>query len=239
MSDVQRCREQIRLLLRRGFVDEAAQRATLFVDEVDAPRARATAAFHFIGLAVRYATQESEAAALESFDAALDLIAEASTHEDLRPRMYQNIGAALNDSGDHVGAAECFEVAIRLGATSPAVWLELGRARLRADDAAAALDALAQAQALRPSAAVTAEIALARLALQATPDRAREMLVKLAASRPEHESVRRDYALGRAHALAGDRAAAVAAYRRALERADGELSESERALAAEFVKGDA
>ncbi len=239
MSDVQRCRDQIRVLLRRGFADEAAQRATLFVDEVDTPRARATAAFHFIGLGVRYATQGLEAAALESFDAALDLIAESSTPEDLRPRLYENVGAALSDSDDHGGAAECFEVAIRLGAESAAVWLALGRARVRAGDAAAALDALAHAQGLRPSAAVTAEIALARLEREATPQSAREVLVKLAASRPEHDSVRRDYALGRAQTLTGDRAAAVAAYRRALERADGELSGPERAVAAAFIKGDA
>ena len=238
MPEFQRCRDHIRTLLARGFLDQAAQRANLAIDASEAPPAAATAAVHFVGLAVRYATQGDRAAALESFDTALEMVARGDAVDDLRPRLYQNVAAALAEAGDHAGAAECLEAAIALGADAAAVWHGLGTARLHAGDPAGALEALEQAQRRRPSAASTAEIALATLAQDSSPESARRMLARLTASRPENSPVRWEFALGRAHELAGDRAAAATAYRRALERAEGELLSAERELARRFVRGE-
>ena len=238
MPESQRSRDHIRTLLARGFLDQAAQRANLAIDAAEAPPAAVTAAVHFVGLAVRYAAQGDRAAALESFDTALDMVARGEAVDDLRPRLYQNVAAALAEAGEHAGAAECLEAALELGADAPGVWHALGAARLHAGDPVGALQALEQAQRRRPSAASRAEIALATLTQDASPESARRMLARLTASRPENPAVRWEYALGRAHELAGDRAAAATAYHRALERTEGELVPAEQELARQFVRGE-
>ena len=75
---------------------------------------------------------------------------------------------------------------------------------------AGALEALHHAQRLKPTAAVTADLVLAELAVERRqPQAARRALARLEASRPDQApSVRWDFALARAHQMAGDSATA-------------------------------
>ena len=72
---------------------------------------------------------------------------------------------------------------------------------------------------------------LAELAEEPSSAAARRALARLEASRPDRASVRWDFALARAHQLAGDIRAATAAFQRVLEHADGELGAQELAQA--------
>lgn len=236
MSQQQAVGEQIRTLVAAGAVEAAAQRAFLEIHAAQATPATTIGAVHFVGLAVRYGTQGDHAAALESFDAALDLLARDDPTDDLRPRLYQNVASALALAGDHAGAAQCLEAAIELGAAGSPVWHALGTARLQAGDAAAALEALQHAHRLKPSAAMTADLALASLGLDDSVPAARRELARLSASRPDITPVRWEYALARAYQAAGDDAQARAAYQRALERVDGELAPAEHDHARKFVR---
>ncbi len=235
-ADPDICRDQVRLLLARGAIDQAAQRAILEISALDPPAAAATSSLHFVGLAVRYAAQGNQAAALESFDTALELAARGRDAEDLRPRLYRNVAESLSEAGDHSGAAMCLEAAIRLGAEGAAAWHDLGVARLQGGSPQAALQALERAQKIKPSPATSAEMALARLALDSSPQSARRVLGRLGASRPEAPTVRWEFAAARASELAGDQAVARAGFLRVLERADGELTCAEHALAERFVR---
>ena len=231
MPHVQARRDDIADLLAAGAVDAAAQCALLAVDAAAPGPAVRLSALHLTSLGVRYAAQGNNAAAREAFDLALDTATGESEEADLRPRLYRNVAAALAAAGRHAAAARCLEDAVEHGADGPAVWQALGRARLKAGDPAGALEALNHAQRLKPAAAVTADLVLAELSVAPSPAAARRALARLEASRPDRVSVRWDFALARAHQLAGDAKAAAAAFRRVLEHADGELGALELAQA--------
>lgn len=231
MADIQDRRDDIADLVVAGAVDAAAQCALLAVDAAaPSPEARLSA-LHLTSLGVRYAAEGNTSAAREAFDLALDTATGESGTDDLRPRLYRNVAAALDAAGRHGAAARCLEDAVEHGADGAAVWQALGRARLRSGDAPGALEALNHAQRLSPSAAVTADRVLAELVVQPSPQAARQALARLEASRPEQASVRWDFALARAHQIAGDSAKATAAFLRVLEHADGELGAQELAQA--------
>jgi len=78
---------------------------------------------------------------------------------------------------------------------------------------------------------VTADLVLAELAMEPSPAAARRALARLEASRPDRASVRWDFALARAHQLAGNAVTSAAAFRRVLEHANGELGAQELAEA--------
>ena len=236
IADPDVCRNQIRLLLSHGSIDQAAQRAILEIDVLDPPRAAATAAVHFIGLAVRYAAQGNQAAALESLETALDLAAQGENSNDLRPRLYRNVAASLAEAGDYHGAAQCLEAGTVLSSDSASTWHELGVARLHSGDPEAALQALNRAQRIKPSAATSTEIALTLLDLDSSPQSARRVLGRLTTSQSTTPSVRWEFAYARASALAGDRSVALARFHRALEHADGDLTSAEHTLAEQFVR---
>ena len=231
MPLIQDRRDDIADLLAAGAVDAAAQCALLAVDAAAPGPAARLSALHLASLGVRYAAEGAGAAAREAFDLALDTATGDSEDDDLRPRLYRNVAAALDAAGRHASAARCLEAAVEHGADGPVVWQALGRARLKAGDPAGALDALTHAQRLKPTAAVTADRVLAELAVEPSPAAARQALARLEASRPDRASVRWDFALARAHQLAGDARAAAAAFRRVLEHADGELGALELAQA--------
>lgn len=231
MPQIQDHRDDIADLVAVGAVDAAAQCALLAVDAAAPGPAARLSALHLASLGVRYAAEGNSAAAREAFDHALDMATGESDGDDLRPRLYRNVAAALDAAGRHASAARCLEAAVEHGADGPAVWQALGRARLQAGDAAGALEALNHAQRLKPTAAVTADRVLAELAVEPSPAAARRALARLEASRPDRASVRWDFALARAHQLAGDTHAAAAAFRRVLEHADGELGARELAQA--------
>lgn len=231
MPHIQDRRNDITDLLTAGAVDAAAQCALLAIDDAAPGPAVRLSALHLASLGVRYAAEGNSSAAREAFDHALDTATGEYGHDDLRPRLYRNVAAALDAEGHHASAARCLEAAVEHGADGPAVWQALGRARLKADDPAGALDALNHAQRLKPTAAVTADLVLAELAVEESPAAARRALARLEASRPDRASVRWDFALARAHQMAGDSATAKAAFRRVLEHADGELGALELAQA--------
>ncbi len=224
-------RADIADLLAAGAVDAAAQRALLAIDAASPPPAAVTSALHFVSLAVRYATEGQRTAAREAFDHALDIAAGESDDDDLRPRLYRNVAAALAAAGSHASAARCLEAAIERGAHGPVVWQRLGRYRLNAGDAAGALQALDHAQRLNPTAEMAADRVLAELELAPSRDTASRALARLQASRPDRATVRWDYALGCAHRQAGDAPAARASFRRALEHTQGDLAAHELASA--------
>ena len=231
MADIQDRRDDIADLLAVGAVDAAAQCALLAVD-VAAPNPEARlAALHLASLGVRYAAEGNSSAAREAFDLALDTATGQAGNDDLKPRLYRNVAAALDAAGHHASAARCLEAAVEHGADGPVIWQALGRARLKAGDAPAALEALNHAQRLKPTAAVTADRVLAELETQPSPQAARHALARLEASRPDRASVRWDFALARAHQIAGNSAPAKAAFRRVLEHAAGELGAQELAQA--------
>ncbi len=231
MADIQDRRDDIADLVAAGAVDAAAQCALLAVDAAaPSPEARLSA-LHLASLGVRYAAEGNISAAREAFDLALDTASGESGNDDLRLRLYRNVAAALDAAGHHGAAARCLEAAVEHGADGAAVWQALGRARLKAGDAPGALEALNHAQRLNPTAAVTADRVLAELAIQPSSEAARRALARLEASRPDQASVRWDFALARAHQMAGDSAQARAAFRRVLEHADGELGAQELATA--------
>ena len=231
MPHIQDRRDDIADLLAAGAVDAAAQCALLAVDAAAPGPAARLSALHLASLGVRYAAEGAGAAAREAFDLALDTATGDSEDDDLRPRLYRNVAAALDAAGRHASAARCLEAAVEHGADGAVVWQALGRARLKAGDPAGALDALTHAQRLKPTAAVTADRVLAELAVEPSPAAARQALARLQASRPDRASVRWDFAQARAHQLAGDARAAAAAFRRVLEHADGELGALELAQA--------
>ncbi len=231
MADIQDRREDIADLLAAGAIDAAAQCALLAVDAAAPNSEVRLSALHLASLGVRYAAEGNSSAAREAFDLALDTATGESDGGDLRPRLYRNVAAALDAEGHHASAARCLETAVEHGADGSAVWQALGRARLKAGDPAGALEALHHAQRLKPTAAVTADLVLADLAVEASPAAARRALARLEASRPDRSSVRWDFALARAHQMAGDSATAKAAFLRVLEHADGELGAQELALA--------
>ena len=231
MAELQDRRDDIADLVAAGAVDAAAQCALLAVDAAAPGPAARLSALHLASLGVRYAAEGNSSAAREAFDLALDTATGESGNDDLRPRLYRNVAAALDAAGQHASAARCLESAVEHGADGPAVWQALGRARLRADDPVGALEALNHAQRLNPTAAVTADLVLAELAVEASPAAARRALARLEASRPDRPAVRWDFALARAHQMAGDSATARTAFRRVLEHADGELGAQELAQA--------
>ena len=231
MADIQDRRDDIADLLAAGAVDAAAQCALLAVDAAAPSPEIRLSALHLASLGVRYAAEGNSSAAREAFDLALDTATGESDGGDLRPRLYRNVAAALDAAGHHASAARCLETAVEHGADGSAVWQALGRARLKAGDAPGALEALKHAQRLKPTAAVTADRVLAELVAQPSAPAARRALARLAASRPDQASVRWDFALARAHQMAGDSATAKAAFRRVLEHADGELGAQELAQA--------
>ena len=231
MPHIQDHRDDIADLVAAGAVDAAAQCALLAVDSAAPGPAARLSALHLASLGVRYAAEGNSAAAREAFDHALDTATGESEHDDLRPRLYRNVAAALDAAGHHASAARCLEGAVELGADGAAVWQALGRARLKAGDSVGALEALNHAQRLKPTAAVTADLVLAELAEEPSSAAARRALARLEASRPDRASVRWDFALARAHQLAGDIKAATAAFQRVLEHADGELGAQELAQA--------
>ena len=231
MPEIQDRREDIADLVAAGAVDAAAQCALLAIDAAAPGPAARLSALHLASLGVRYAAEGNSSAAREAFDLALDTATGESEDVDLRPRLYRNVAAALDTAGHHTSAARCLEDAVEHGADGSAVWQALGRARLKADDPASALDALNHAQRLKPSAAVTADLVLAELAVEPSPAAARRALARLEASRPDRASVRWDFALARAHQLAGNAVTSAAAFRRVLEHANGELGAQELAEA--------
>ncbi len=231
MAEIQDRRDDIADLVAAGAVDAAAQCALLAVDAAaPSPEARLSA-LHLASLGVRYAAEGNTSAAREAFDLALDTASGESGNDDLRPRLYRNVAAALDAAGHHGAAARCLEAAVEHGADGAAVWQALGRARLKAGDAPGALEALKHAERLNPTAAVTADRVLAELAVQPSSEAARRALARLEASRPDQASVRWDFALARAYQVGGDSAQARAAFRRVLEHADGELGAQELAQA--------
>jgi tetratricopeptide (TPR) repeat protein len=231
VANIQDRRDDIADLVAAGAVDAAAQCALLAVDAAArSPEARLSA-MHLASLGVRYAAEGNSSAAREAFDLALDTASGESGNDDLRPRLYRNVAAALDTAGHHASAARCLEAAVEHGADGPAVWQALGRARLKAGDAPGALEALNHSQRLNPTAASTADRVLAELEVQSSPEAARRALARLEASRPEQASVRWDFALARAHQMAGDAAKAKATFLRVLEHADGELGAQEMAQA--------
>ena len=231
MSHIQDRRDDIADLVAAGAVDAAAQCALLAVDAAAPSPAARLSALHLASLGVRYAAEGNSAAAREAFDHALDTATGESEDDDLRPRLYRNVAAALDTAGRHASAARCLEAAVEQGASGAAVWQALGRMRLKAGNPTGALEALNHAQRLKPTAAVTADLVLAELAVEATPATARRALARLEASRPDRPAVRWNFALASAHELAGDANAATAAFRRVLEHADGELGTKELARA--------
>ncbi|MDE2868052.1 MAG: hypothetical protein OXR64_00855 [Chloroflexota bacterium] len=235
MPQIQDRRDDIADLLTAGAVDAAAQCALLAIDDAAPGSAVRLSALHLASLGVRYAAEGNSSAAREAFDHALDTATGESGHDDLRPRLYRNVAAALDAEGHHASAARCLEAAVEHGADGSAVWQALGRARLKAGDPTGALDALDHAQRLKPTAAVTADLVLAELAVEASPAAARRALARLEASRPDRTSVRWNFALARAHQITGDSATAKAAFRRVLEHADGELGAQELAQARSSV----
>ena len=231
MAEIQDRRDDIADLVAAGAVDAAAQCALLAVDAAaPSPEARLSA-LHLASLGVRYAAEGNTSAAREAFDLALDTASGESGNDDLRPRLYRNVAAALDAAGHHGAAARCLEAAVEHGADGAAVWQALGRARLKAGDAPGALEALKHAERLNPTAAVTADRVLAELSVQPSSEAARRALARLEASRPDQASVRWDFALARAYQVGGDSARARAAFRRVLEHADGELGAQELAQA--------
>lgn len=231
MAEFQDHRDDIADLVAAGAVDAAAQCALLAVDAAAPGPAARLSALHLASLGVRYTAEGNSSAAREAFDLALDTAIGESGNDDLRPRLYRNVAAALDAAGHHASAARCLEAAVEHGADGPAVWQALGRARLKAGDAAGALNALGHAQRLKPSAALTADRVLAELVVDPSAAAAHRALARLEASRPDRASVRWDFALARAHQLAGNGRTAAAAFRRVLEHADGELGAQELALA--------
>lgn len=231
MPHVQDRRDDLADLVAAGAVDAAAQCALLAIDATAASPAARLSALHMASLGVRYAAEGNSSAAREAFDLALDTATGESSNHDLKPRLYRNVAAALDAAGHHRSAARCLEDAVEHGADGPAVWQALGRARLKADDAAGALDALNHAQRLKPTAAVTADLVLAELAVEPSSAAARRALARLEASRPDRAPVRWDFALARAYQLAGETTTAAAAFRRVLEHANGELGAQELAQA--------
>lgn len=231
MAKVQDRRDDIADLIAAGAVDAAAQCALLAVDAAaPSPEARLSA-LHLASLGVRYAAEGNSSAAREAFDLALDTATGESGDDDLTPRLYRNVAAALDAAGHHASAARCLEAAVEHGADGSAVWQALGRARLKAGNAHGALEALDHAQRLKPTAAVTADRVLAELEVESSPQTAHRALARLGASRPDQASVRWDFALARAHQAAGDAATAKSAFLRVLEHADGELGAKELAQA--------
>ncbi|MCY3958297.1 MAG: hypothetical protein OXG65_08385 [Chloroflexi bacterium] len=224
-------RDDIADLIAAGAVDAAAQCALLAVDAAAPSPEIRLSALHLASLGVRYAAEGNSSAAREAFDLALDTATGASGADDLRPRLYRNVAAALDAAGHHASAARCLEAAVEHGAEGSAVWQALGRVRLKAGDAPGALEALQHAQRLKPTAAVTADLVLAELAVEVSPATARRALARLEASRPDRPSVRWDFALARAYQMAGDSVTATVAFRRVLEHTDGELGAQELALA--------
>ena len=227
VAELQDRRDDIADLVAAGAIDAAAQCALLAVDAAAPGPAARLSALHLASLGVRYAAEGNSSAAREAFDLALDTATGELGNDDLRPRLYRNVAAALDAEGRHASAARCLEAAVEHGADGSAVWQALGRARLKAGDPGGALDALNHAQRLKPSAAVTADLVLAELAVDASPAAARRALARLEGSRPDRSSVRWDFALARAHQVAGDAAHARAAIRRVLEHAAGELGAQE------------
>lgn len=234
MAQLQDCRDDIADLLTAGQIDAAAQRALLAIDAETPKSAAMTSAFHFVGLAVRYATQGDNTAARGALDHALDIAAGSYDEDDLRPQMYRHVAASLEGAGRPSSAARCLETGIEYGADGPAVWHALGRARLKSDDPNGALEALAHSQRLKPSAEVVGDHILAELAVDPSLETARRSLGRLESSRPDHVSVRWDFALARAHEIAGDIDAARAAYQRVLEHVDDDLGPKELAHAKTF-----
>ena len=231
MPDIQDHRDDIADLVAAGAVDAAAQCALLAVDAAAPGPAARLSALHLASLGVRYAAEGNSAAAREAFDLALDTATGNSENDDLRPGLYRNVAAALDDAGRHASAVRCLEAAVEHGGDGSAVWQALGRSRLKAGDPAGALEALNHAQRLKPTAAVTADRVLAELAVEPSAAAARRALARLEASRPDRTSVRWDFALARAHQQAGDLTAAKAAFRRVLEHTDGDLGAEELAQA--------
>ena len=236
MAELQDRRDDIADLVAAGAVDAAAQCALLAVDAAAPGPAARLSALHLASLGVRYAAEGNSSAAREAFDLALDTATGESGNDDLRPRLYRNVAAALDAAGQHASAARCLESAVEHGADGPAVWQALGRARLKAGDAPGALDALEHAQRLKPSAALTADRVLAELQVDPSAAAARRALARLEASRPEQASVRWDFAQARAHQVAGDQVTATAAFRRVLEHANGELGTEELGLARSGIR---
>jgi tetratricopeptide (TPR) repeat protein len=224
---LQDCREDIADLLGAGTVDAAAQRTLLAIESLAPDPCIITSAFHLVGLGVRYATEGNSTAAREAFDHALDIAIGVSDNGDLRPQIYRNVAAALDAAGCHASAARCLEASIELGSDGSAVWQALGRARLKGDDPAGALQALDHAQRLKPTADVVSDLVLAEMSINPSNQVARRALARLEASRPDQPSVRWDFAIGCAHQLSGDADASIAAFQRVLEHADGELGSSE------------
>ena len=235
MPQFQNCRDDIADLLTAGQIDAAAQRALLAIDAETPKSATMTSAFHFVGLAVRYATQGDNTAAREAMDHALDIATGSSDQDDLRPQLYRHVAASLEVAGQPASAARCLETGIEYGADGPAVWQALGRARLKSDDPYGALEALSHSQRLKPSAEVVSDRILAELAVDPSPGTARQSLSRLESSRPEQVSVRWDFALGRAHEVSGNTDAARAAYQRVLEHVDEDLGPKELEHAKGFI----
>lgn len=235
----QDCREDVADLLSAGTVDAAAQRTLLAIESLAPDPSIITSAFHFVVLGVRYATEGNNTAAREAFDHALDIASGISDNGDLRPQIYRNVAAALDSVGCHTSAARCLEASIELGADGSAVWHALGRARLKGDDPAGALRALDHAQRLKPTADVVSDRVLAEMSIDPSNQVARRALARLKASRPDQVSVRWDFALGCAYQLTGEVEAAIGAFQRVLEHANGELGFSELSKARRAVRAHA
>ena len=120
MPQFQDCRDDIADLLTAGQIDAAAQRALLAIDAETPKSATMTSAFHFVGLAVRYATQGDNTAAREAMDHALDIATGSSDQDDLRPQLYRHVAASLEVAGQPASAVRCLETGIEYGADGPA-----------------------------------------------------------------------------------------------------------------------